>query len=94
MQQLCEGTTALHDTRTHSRPDIMAIHPVVRLHQRLGVSHVNEHFTRRIVEMNVTESDAVLGYLTGWVKNPPSPCATTEPQGPLHRTTAAPSTLS
>jgi taurine dioxygenase len=31
---------------------------------------VNEHFTRRIVEMNATESDALLGYLTKWVANP------------------------
>ena len=97
MQQLCEGTTALHDAAPHSRPDIMAIHPVVRLHPETGRKslYVNEHFTRRIVEMNVTESDAVLGYLTGWVKNPRFTVRYHWTQGPLqYGTTAAPSTLS
>ena len=32
--------------------------------------YVNEHFTRRLVEMNATESKVVLEYLTEWVKNP------------------------
>ena len=32
--------------------------------------YVNEHFTRRIVEMNATESEALLAYLTKWVANP------------------------
>ena len=31
---------------------------------------MNEHFTRRIVELNWSESDTLLGYLTEWVKNP------------------------
>ena len=72
MQQLCEGTTALHDAAPHSRPDQMAIHPVVRVHPETGAKalYVNEHFTRRIVEMNATESRVVLDYLTEWVKNP------------------------
>ena len=50
----------------------MAIHPVVRVHPETGVKalYVNEHFTRRLVEMNATESKAMLEYLTGWVKNP------------------------
>ncbi|MCZ6887955.1 MAG: TauD/TfdA family dioxygenase, partial [Gammaproteobacteria bacterium] len=32
--------------------------------------YVNEHFTRRIVEMNAFESDMLLRYLTRWVSNP------------------------
>ena len=72
MQDLCEGLTALHDALPHNRPEKMAIHPVVRVHPVSGKKalYVNEHFTRRIVEMNATESDVLLGYLTKWVSNP------------------------
>ncbi|MDA0791304.1 MAG: TauD/TfdA family dioxygenase [Proteobacteria bacterium] len=72
MQELCQGLTALHDALPHNRPDKMAIHPVVRIHPETGqkLLYVNEHFTRRIVEMNATESDMLLGYLTRWVTNP------------------------
>jgi taurine dioxygenase len=31
---------------------------------------VNEHFTRRIVEVSHRESDLLLEHLTGWVSNP------------------------
>ena len=34
------------------------------------VLYVNEHFTRRIVEMNIEESDMLLSYLTKWVTKP------------------------
>ncbi len=72
MQSLCDGLTALHDALPHNRPDKMAVHPVVRVHPVSGKKalYVNEHFTRRIVEMNATESEALLRYLTDWVKNP------------------------
>ena len=72
MQELCEGLTALHDALPHNRPDKMAIHPVIRVHPVSGrkALYVNEHFTRRIVEMNATESETLLGYLTNWIKSP------------------------
>lgn len=72
MQELCEGLTALHDELPHNRPDQMTIHPVVRVHPETGrkALYVNEHFTRRIVEMNADESDALLSMLTRWVQQP------------------------
>jgi len=72
MKELCEGLTALHDALPHNRPDKMAIHPVVRVHPvtRRKALYVNEHFTRRIVEMNAGESEVLLNYLTRWVTNP------------------------
>ncbi len=72
MKEICEGLSALHDALPHNRPDKMAIHPVVRIHPLTGrkLLYVNEHFTRRIVEMNATESDMLLGYLTKWVAHP------------------------
>jgi len=72
MRSLCEGLSALHDAHPHNRPQDMAVHPVVRVHPETGAKalYVNEHFTRRIVEMNATESRVILDYLTEWVKNP------------------------
>ena len=72
MQELCDGLTALHDALPHNRPDKMAVHPVVRVHPVTGrkALYVNEHFTRRIVEMNAEESDTLLRYLTRYVTQP------------------------
>jgi taurine dioxygenase len=50
----------------------MAVHPVVRVHPVTGRKSlfVNEHFTRRIVELSHKESEMLLGYLTRWASNP------------------------
>jgi taurine dioxygenase len=72
MQEFCEGLTALHDAHAHGRPENMAVHPVVRVHPVTGRKSlfVNEHFTRRIVELGHQESDALLGFLTRWATSP------------------------
>jgi taurine dioxygenase len=72
MKSLCDGLSALHDAHAHDHAEQTAIHPVVRIHPETGrkTLYVNEHFTRRIVEMNATESEALLPMLTRWVANP------------------------
>ncbi|MEO0550253.1 MAG: TauD/TfdA family dioxygenase [Pseudomonadota bacterium] len=71
MKDLCDGLTALHNALPHNKPEIMAIHPVVRVHPETGrkALYVNEHFTRRIVEMQAEESEVLLRHLTKWVTN-------------------------
>lgn len=66
LQDLCESLSALHDAGPHYCPERMAIHPVVRVHPVTGRKSlfVNEHFTRRIVELSYEESAVLLGYLT------------------------------
>jgi taurine dioxygenase len=72
LQELCEGLTALHDAHPHGRRDLAAVHPVVRVHPETGKKSlfVNEHFTRRIVELSHHESEMLLGHLTRWASNP------------------------
>ncbi|MFK8019138.1 MAG: TauD/TfdA dioxygenase family protein [Pseudomonadales bacterium] len=66
IKDLCEGLTALHDASPHGHPERQAIHPVVRVHPVTGRKSlfVNEHFTRRLVELSLEESDVLLPYLT------------------------------
>jgi len=70
LRDLCDGLTALHDASPHHKPEQMAIHPVVRVHPETGRKSlfVNEHFTRRIVELSQDESDHLLAYLTRWAR--------------------------
>jgi len=69
MKDLCEGLSALHDASPHYTPERKAIHPVVRVHPITGRKSlfVNEHFTRRIVEMSHDESESLLRHLTRYV---------------------------
>ncbi len=69
LRELCDGLTALHTAEAHGRPEVMTVHPVVRVHPDTGKRSlfVNEHFTKRIVEMSYEESNYWLAYLTRWV---------------------------
>jgi len=69
LRDLCEGLTALHNAEPHGRPEVMTVHPMVRIHPETGekVLFVNEHFTRRIVELSLSESELLLSHLKNWV---------------------------
>ncbi|MFZ4718273.1 MAG: TauD/TfdA dioxygenase family protein [Ilumatobacteraceae bacterium] len=72
LRDLCDGLTAYHNAAPHLAPEKGAIHPVVRVHPETGRRSlfVNEHFTRRIVELSDAESAMLLGHLTQWVQQP------------------------
>ena len=72
IQDMCIGLSALHDAAPHLHPEKMTIHPVVRKHPDTNepVLYVNEHFTRRIVELRHEESEHLLNFLTSWVQKP------------------------
>jgi taurine dioxygenase len=72
MQDMLENLTALHDATPHNKPEVTAIHPVIRVHPDTGRKclYVSEHFTRRIVELEAKESKSLLELLTEHVKDP------------------------
>ena len=72
LRDLCDGLTAVHNALPHGKPEKATIHPVVRVHPETGRRSlfVNEHFTRRIVELSHEESEHLLSYLFHWVTNP------------------------
>jgi len=73
LRALCDGLSAVHNGEPHGRPEVRAQHPVVRVHPvtKRRVLYVNEHFTRRIVEVSHAESGLLLDYLIQWIAQPP-----------------------
>lgn len=72
LQELCESLTALHDAAPHGKPEINTIHPAVRIHPvtKRKALFVNQHFTRRLVELSHEESNMLLDYLVRWIASP------------------------
>ena len=72
MRAFCEGLTALNDAQAHGHPELTAVHPVARAHPTTGRRSlfVNEHFTRRIIQLRHEESESLLRFLTTWVRQP------------------------
>ena len=72
LRDLCDGLTAYHNAAPHLAPEKGFVHPIVRVHPDTGRRSlfVNEHFTRRIVELSDAESAVLLGHLTRWVQQP------------------------
>jgi len=72
LQELCGSLTALHDATPHGKPETNAIHPVVRIHPvtKRKALFVNQHFTRRLVELSHEESNMLLDYLVRWIASP------------------------
>lgn len=72
LRSLLDGLTAIHDGEANDAPEERAVHPVVRAHPETGrrVLYVNEHFTKRIVELSHEESALLLGHLFRWIAHP------------------------
>jgi len=68
MKAMLNGLSALHNASPHGKPEMASVHPVVRIHPETDRRSllVNEHFTKRIVELSHDESEAILNYLTRW----------------------------
>ena len=76
VQELLLGLTALHTAEVFGQPGVTAEHPVVRRHPDTGRPSlfVNRQFTKRILELSVGESDALLSYLYACSEQPMFNC--------------------
>ncbi|MFW2336337.1 TauD/TfdA dioxygenase family protein [Ilumatobacter sp.] len=68
LRELVDGLHAVHNASPHRKPEMTAMHPVVRIHPETGRRSlmVNEHFTKRIAELSHPESRVLLDYLVRW----------------------------
>jgi taurine dioxygenase len=76
IRDLLEGLTAVHHAAPFGHPEQHAAHPVIRTHPDTGRRSlfVNRTFTSHIVELQRSESDALLEYLYTWSEQPRFQC--------------------
>ena len=76
IRDLLEGLTAVHHAAPFGHPEQHATHPVMRTHPDTGRRSlfVNRTFTSHIVELQRSESDALLEYLYTWSEQPRFQC--------------------
>jgi taurine dioxygenase len=76
LRELLDGLTAVHAATPFGHPEIIATHPVVRVHPETGRRSlfVNRTFTSHLVELRRTESDVLLEYLYRWSEQPRFAC--------------------
>jgi taurine dioxygenase len=76
MRDLLDGLTAVHSAAPFGHPEQNVTHPVVRTHPDTGRRSlfVNRTFTSHVVELQRSESDALLEYLYTWSEQPRFQC--------------------
>jgi alpha-ketoglutarate-dependent taurine dioxygenase len=76
MRDLLQGLTAVHSAAPFGHPEQNVTHPVVRTHPDTGRQSlfVNRTFTSHVVELQRSESDALLDYLYTWSEQPRFQC--------------------
>jgi len=76
LQDLLLGLSAVHDASPMGRPEICTVHPAVREHPVTGrrALFVNRGFTSHFVELQRSESDALLEMLYRWCERPELQC--------------------
>ncbi len=72
MRELIDNLTAMHNAGSYGKPEVKAVHPVVRVHPETGRRSlfVNRLFTKRIIELQQYESDMLLQALFTWSATP------------------------
>ncbi|MEM9468018.1 MAG: TauD/TfdA family dioxygenase [Actinomycetota bacterium] len=68
IREMLDSLHVIHNASPHGKPEVMAMHPLVRIHPETGRRSLlaNEHFSKRIVELNHTESHSLLEMLWDW----------------------------
>ncbi|MEO0494097.1 MAG: TauD/TfdA family dioxygenase [Actinomycetota bacterium] len=68
LKEMLDGLHVIHNASPHGKPEMMAMHPLVRIHPETDRRSLltNEHFSKRIVELSHAESRTLLEFLWNW----------------------------